>query len=225
MKSNNSQEILSRVEAKRGYLLAHHEFFGYPDPEMLEKYDQLYEYLTLKSKFLSDRVKELVWMGILSAVFEDAGGPIHVKRARQAGISDQEIAEVFFLSQVALGFNVVSFVKDKWSQLIPSADIIEVYGTFIDHLTSKSQISPEIVELIFIGVYSALNKPEGLRFHLVRANQKGWKDEELYEAMSYILLPCGAPTLIEAALVLKDVLMKGEITPTSSFKTWLDNMQ
>ena len=218
------QEVLATVQAKRGYLLAHHEFFGYSDPAMLEKYDQVYEHLTLKSKFLPERVKELVWMGILSAIFEDAGGPIHVKRARQAGVSDQEIAEAVILAQVASGFDVVDFVKDKWSQLIPAADMLEVYGQFIDHLTTKSKIPSEITELILVGVYSALNKPEGLRFHLIRANQQGWKDEEIYEAMSYILLPCGAPTLIDAAMVLKDTLWKGEVKPTSAFKAWRDAM-
>jgi len=48
---DRTKYILETVQAKRGYLLAHHELFGYPDPDMLEKYDQIYEHLTLKLIF------------------------------------------------------------------------------------------------------------------------------------------------------------------------------
>ncbi len=56
MSATSPQEVLAMVQAKRGYLLAHHEFFGYPDPAMLEKYDQVYEHLTLKSKSVMDDI-------------------------------------------------------------------------------------------------------------------------------------------------------------------------
>ena len=219
-----TREILEEVRGKRGYLLTHHEFFGFADPAMLEKYDQVYQHLTLKEKFLEDRVKEFVWLGILAAVYEEAGGPIHIKRAKEAGLTDREIAEVFLLTQVAQGFDVVSFTRDKWGRLIPGVDLLEAYGLFIDQMAARSGIPARTIELILIGVYAALAKGRALRFHLGRANEHGLKDEEIYEAISYILLPCGAPTLIQAAEVLKEALARGELKPSSAFKNWLAAM-
>jgi alkylhydroperoxidase/carboxymuconolactone decarboxylase family protein YurZ len=66
-----------------------------------------------------------------------------------------------------------------------------------------------------------LGKKSALRFHLRRSKEYGLRDEEIYEAMSYILLPCGAPTLIDAVNVLKDVIQKGSLTPNSVFKKWI----
>ena len=50
----SKSEILEKVRAKRGYLLSYHELFWRLDPGLLEKYDQFYTEVTLKTKFLDN---------------------------------------------------------------------------------------------------------------------------------------------------------------------------
>ena len=221
----SGKDVLKELKDKRGYLHTHHEFFGYSDPPMLEKYDQLYEHLVLKKKFLDNYTKELVFLGILAVTLKEVGGPTHIKRAREAGITANEMAEVFFLAQIAKGVDALSFVGDKWAHLLADTNVWQQYDESIKNLTARIKISKKVVELIFIGLYSALGKKAALRFHLCRANKYGLQDEEIYEAMSYIMIICGGPAMIDAADVLKDVLKKGQLKPQSVFKSWVSAMR
>lgn len=217
----SAKDVLKELKDKRGYLHTHHEFFGYSDPPMLEKYDQLYEHLALKKNFLDNYTKEMLFLGILAVTLKEVGGPTHIRRAREAGISADEMAEVFFLAQIARGVDVLSFVGDKWGHLLADSNVWQEYAEFIKNLTTRIKIPENIVELIFIASYAALGKKAALRFHLCRANKYGLQDEEIYEAMSYILIICGGPALIDAAEVLRDVLKKGQFKPQSIFKSWV----
>ena len=215
-----SHGVIERVKAKRGYLLSHHELLAAADPDMLDIYDRLYEHLTLKPKYLDNRRKELVWMGILSAVFETAGGPIHIARAREADVSEAEMAECFNLAQISRGFTVVDFVEREWESLMNGTRAVNTYTDLIDRFARTSVLSITEIELVLIGIHAALVQPKALRLHLLRANRLGLTDGEVYEALSYVLMPCGAPTLIEAAEVVKAALAGQEYEPDSLFKTW-----
>jgi len=210
-------DLIAQVKEKRGYLLPYHELFLCIDPVLLEKYDRFYENLTLKKRHLDNKTKELVWIGILMSVFEEAG-TIHLKRGREAGITDDEISDIVMLTQVARGFEVLVFVEEKWRDHIPNVDPMQIYENLIDHLTEKISVPKNIVELVLIGIYSALPVKAALRFHLKRAKAYGLRDEEIAEAMSFIFIPRGGNVLMEAAQVLKDVIQKGELKPESVFR-------
>lgn len=220
MEDNRSNmDILKEVEEKRGYLLPYHELFWCLDPVLLERYDQFYENLTLKTRFLDNKTKELVWLGILISVFEEAG-TIHLKRARDAGVTDGEISDVIVLSQVAKGFEVLLFIEEKWGKYLPNINIMATYSDLIKNLSKNFKLPENIVELVFIGIYSALPIKKALRYHLVRAKECGLRDEEIAEAMSYIFIPRGGNVLIQAAEVLKDVVKNGELKADSVLKYW-----
>jgi alkylhydroperoxidase/carboxymuconolactone decarboxylase family protein YurZ len=210
-------DLIGKVKEKRGYLLPFHELFLCIDPVLLETYDQFYENLTLKNRHLDNKTKELVWIGILMSVFEEAGS-IHLKRGRDAGITDDEISDIVMITQVAKGFEVLLFVETKWKDHIPNVDPIQIYENLIDHLIEKISLPRDTAELVLIGIYAALPVKEALRFHLKRAKEYGLRDEEIAEAMSFIFIPRGGNVLIEAAQVLKDVIQEGELKPESVFR-------
>lgn len=213
-------DILEKVKAKRGYTLPFHELFCCVDPVLLEKYDAFYENLTLGRRHLDDKTKELVWLGILIAVSEEAG-IIHLERGRKAGITDEEISDVVMLAQVAKGFEALSFLEEKWGEHLPNFEVMKMYDRVIENLTKNIAIARNRVELVLIGVYSALSNKRALRFHLKRAYTHGLRDEEVAEAMSYVFIPCGGNVLIEAAEVIKELVQSRELKPVSSFKIWL----
>jgi alkylhydroperoxidase/carboxymuconolactone decarboxylase family protein YurZ len=224
MESDTAKDVLKRVKEKRGYLLPYHEFFACMDPVLLEKYDEFYTEVTLKSKVLDNKTKELVWIGILACASEEAG-TIHLKRGRKAGISDEEISNVIMITQVAKGFDVLLFVEEKWGSFLPGIKPMEVYGEFVNHLKKGLGLQEKAIELIFIGIYAALEIRKGLEFHLLRAKERGIRDEEIAEAMSFIILPRGGNTMLEAAGILKDLVKEGKYKPDSIFKYWTSDVQ
>jgi alkylhydroperoxidase/carboxymuconolactone decarboxylase family protein YurZ len=194
------------------------------DPVLLEKYDDFYTEVTLKSKVLDNKTKELVWIGILACASEEAG-TIHLKRGREAGITDEEIAEVITITQVAEGFDVLLFVEEKWGFFLPGMKPMEVYAKFVDHLKKGLRLQERAVELIFIGIYAALGIRKGLEFHLLKARELGIRDDEIAEAMSFIILPRGGNTMLEAAGILKNLVKEGRYKPDSIFKYWTSDDQ
>jgi alkylhydroperoxidase/carboxymuconolactone decarboxylase family protein YurZ len=220
--SKASVEVLKKVKEKRGYLLPYHELFGCMDPQLLEKYDAFYTEVTLKAKALDNRTKELVWIGILAGASEEAG-TIHLRRAREAGVTDEEISEVMVITQVAKGFDVLLFVEGKWGSFLTEIKPMEVYENFVKHLKKGLRLPGKTVELIFVGIYAALEIKNGLQFHLVEAKGCGASDEEIAEAMSFIIIPRGGNTLLKAAEVLKDLVKEGRLKPGSIFKYWLSD--
>ena len=214
-------EILAGVKKKRGYLLPYHELFACVDPELLDRYDRFYDCLTLHTKHLDNKTKELVWIGILLSASEEAG-TIHVERGRKAGITDDEIADVIMLTQVAKGFDVLLFAEEKWGAHLPGINPMQIYERLVDRVTDKLTVEKRTAELVFIGIYSALPLKEALRFHLRRGKSHGLRDEEIAEAMSFIFIPRGGNVLIEASEVLKELVQSGELKPDSVFDLFIE---
>lgn len=197
--------LLKSVIKKRGYLLPYHELFLDISSELLESYDTFYENITLKERHLDSKTKELVWAGILMSVNEKAG-TLHLKRGKAAGITDQEFTEVMTLVQLATGFECFIFFKNNWQEEFPNIDSFNCYCSFLNEITSNMKLRKVAIELIFIGIYSALSQNEGLRLHLKRAKDLGINDEQIAEAISYIFIPCGGNVLIDAAEIFKDIV-------------------
>lgn len=218
---DRDKSILESVRKKRGYVLPYHELFWFIDADLLAKYDAFYEQLTLKANHLDNKTKELVWLAILISVFEEAG-TIHVRRAREAGVTDEEIRDVIKLTQIGRGFEVVLFVDEKWRDHLPTIDSLGTYGDLIDSVMERLTIPRRLCELVLIGMYCAIPIPVALKYHLLRAKECGVRDEEIAEAMSFIFIPRGGNVLIEAAQVLKDVVQSGEFKADAIFNYWQD---
>ena len=61
---------LQKLKAKRGYLLPHHGLLALTAPKLLAAYDDAYTALTLESRTLDDRSKEIIWVAILVSTRE-----------------------------------------------------------------------------------------------------------------------------------------------------------
>src|SRR5690625_3452327 len=200
--------LLGDIKKKRGYTLPYHEHYSILDLNLLENYDRFYENLTLKTRYLDDRAKELVWLGILISVYEKEG-TIHVKRAKDAGVTKSEIHDLIILTQLASGINSILFIEKYWADEMLNVNPLKIYKKYIDQFTKESMLENWIIELILIGIYSATSNEIALNIHLKRAAEMQIKGEKILETISFIILPCGGPTLIAASKTLKESVMKG----------------
>ena len=186
---------LAAVEAKRGYLLPYHRMFAADDPELLAAYDKLYEKLTLDRRVLSPRERELVWAGLLTTARE-AHGRIHMQRGIDAGLTSDQLGDAIALGAAAETFPALTFATQHWSEWIaPEATTVR-YLKLTE--VAWGSIEPALAEIILVTCQAARLETEAQRLHLVRAFEAGATRGQIAEALSYILLPCGGPTLIEA---------------------------
>lgn len=69
----------------------------------------------------------------------------------------------------------------------------------------RPELSKRDRSLITVTALIALNRPEQLRFHLVRARQNGLTEEELIETITHLAFYSGWPTALNATAVAKEV--------------------
>ncbi|MGH9762575.1 MAG: carboxymuconolactone decarboxylase family protein [Blastocatellia bacterium] len=72
----------------------------------------------------------------------------------------------------------------------------------------RSELSKRDRSLVTVAALIALNRPEQLRFHLVRAVKNGVKEEELIEVITHLAFYSGWPNAMNAVTVAKDLFSK-----------------
>ena len=75
----SAESRLNTVREKRGYLMPHHGLLALTAPELLQGYDACYSALTLGNRYLAEKDKEFIWLGIL-AVKEEFLATQHVAK-------------------------------------------------------------------------------------------------------------------------------------------------
>lgn len=115
--SDRARELLERMRARRGYVLAFHELLAEHLPEVLEAYDAYYSRIWLTRNVLDARTKELVAIGIHAAVLEREGLEIHMRRAVEAGVTEPEIVEAFTLAAIPAGTYGVVVAAEVWQRV------------------------------------------------------------------------------------------------------------
>ena len=190
------EDALRRIEAKRGYRLSYHRMLAAADPALLLAYDEFYERLTLRSRTLTPAAREIVWTA-LQAATREAQGTIHLKRAEAAGVSRALIADaVAIAAAVETWPALVGFGAGPWADWIPEADALTRYAAMVD--AARGGIDPATAEIAAVVCHGARRTLRGLKLHLPRAFAAGATRDAIAEGLSYILLPAGGPTLIEA---------------------------
>ncbi len=190
------EEILAQVEAKRGYLLSYHRMLANDDPGLLAAYDQFYEKLTLAPRVLSAKEREYVWAGLLATAREEHGR-IHMERAVKAGLTLDEIGDAIALAGAAASYSTLAFAMKSWSDWMPKEATTQRYLAVTQ--TARGRVPAPIAEMILAVCHAATGCRAAQRLHLVRAFDAGITKSQMAEAMSYLILPCGGPTLIDAA--------------------------
>lgn len=202
------QAVLDAVQAKRGYLLPYHRMFAASAPKLLERYDAFYECLTLESRVLTPVQKETVWAALL-AVAREAHGFIHMRRAVAAGLTQADIVRAVTLASVAESFGVMRFSAENWSAWTLPEAMEAAYLAMFD--AAASGLDPMLAHLAGAVCQGARRDRAGTILHLRQAFAHGAKPAEVCEGMSYMLLPCGGNTLIEAVSYWEDAAKSGTV--------------
>ena len=171
------------------------------DPSLLEAYDCFYENLTLKKRTLSGKNRELIWAALQVAADEEHGH-IHMKRAKKLGLGESILSDSIALAAAAESHRALWFGLTHWSEWISEESSVKKYLKICD--TARGEIEPNIAEIILVVCHAARRSYSPMRIHLSRAFNLGTNQAELAEALSYMLLPCGGPTLIDAVQVWEE---------------------
>lgn len=81
-------------------------------------------------------------------------------------------------------------------------------GVLFDDVWERPELSKRDRSLITVASLIALNRPDQLRFHLVRAVENGVKQEELIEAITHLAFYCGWPSAMTAIMLAKELFSK-----------------
>ncbi|MDP9266135.1 MAG: carboxymuconolactone decarboxylase family protein [Chloroflexota bacterium] len=116
-KKARSEALVERLKAKRGYLLPFHRLLAAHAPGTLEKYDDFYSQVWFERNVLDPRVKELIAVGIHTAILEREGLEIRMKRAMKAGATEAEIVEAVTLAGIPAGMYTVLVGSHVWDRI------------------------------------------------------------------------------------------------------------
>lgn len=73
---------------------------------------------------------------------------------------------------------------------------------------ARPELSPRDRSLVTVSALIAMNRPDQLRSHLLRARQNGLSEAELVETLTHLAFYAGWPSAITAATVAKEVFAK-----------------
>lgn len=192
----SSGKVLAQVEGKRGYRLSFHRMLAAADPELLAAYDAFYDRLALRARVLAARERELVWTALFASLREMLG-TIHLKRAEAASVPREQIADAIAIAAAVETWPaLVEFGHGQWSEWVGRSNAMQRYERIFN--AACGAIEPAAAETMAIVCHAARRSLDGLKFHLPRAFKAGATRDGIAEGLSYLLLPCGGPALIEA---------------------------
>lgn len=122
--------LLASMKERRGYLLPFHVLLAEHDPEFLESYNALLEAAFLDPRALDRRTKELVLIGILTAISAPASHiEAHMRAALAAGASSKEVLEGLELVMPSAGAARFMEGLEVWHKVVqaeaPTSEVLE----------------------------------------------------------------------------------------------------
>lgn len=193
--SDLGERVLAEVEGKRGYLLPYHRMFAASAPELLRDYDRFYQSLTLDPRVLTPYQRETVWAGLLAAARE-VHGFIHMRRAVAAGLSEHDRVRAVTIAAMSEGHEVLAFSAGNWAAWTDPDAVQTSYLSAFGAVAGD--LEPALAHLTALVCHAARRHEPGVRLHLVEGFKHGLRTDQICEGLSYLLLPCGGNTLIEA---------------------------
>ena len=109
--------LIQKIKSKGTWLLNFHKLLLKNDPEMLEKWDDLYSTEKFKERFITAREKELVDLAISAIMKWKPGLEIHIKKSVDMGITEPEITEIFSLAAMSAGIPCMMFASDVYEEM------------------------------------------------------------------------------------------------------------
>jgi alkylhydroperoxidase/carboxymuconolactone decarboxylase family protein YurZ len=186
---------LAAVRRKRGYLLSYHRLLHGLDPELLAAYDAFYTRFTLDDAVLSPVEKETVWLALIVATRARVG-TIHLKRAAEAGMGGEAIADALALAAACESLDAIGFAGDAFPAWTDEPRLVKRYLKAFE--AARGRTRPVLAEIAAAVAHAGRRCAPGLRLHLERAFRKGARPAQVGKALSFVLLHCGGPTMLDA---------------------------
>jgi alkylhydroperoxidase/carboxymuconolactone decarboxylase family protein YurZ len=202
--------LLERIAAGRGYVLPHHRFLAEHAPRALAAYDALYRSITMAAGALAPPDRERVWMALL-AIHRKFSWRIHLQRAREAGLSDADVAECLALAAYAAGHDVLAFGAAEWSSEVTPGALAAAADTLFE--TARGRMPAGTAHLVLTVCHATRGDQAGVRRHLPPALRAGVARAALAEGLAYVLLECGVNALIESVETWSAAAAAGECPP------------
>lgn len=187
--------ILEKVRRKRGYLLAYHRLLHGIAPELLAAYDEFYTQFTLTGRALTPVQKETVWIALIAATRARVG-TIHLRRAVRAGMGKEAIADALAIAAACESLDAFDFARDAFPGWTDEPRLAKRYLKAFD--AARGRTRPALAEIAAVVAHAGRRNAAGIRIHLVRAFKRGAKRAQVAEALSFVLLHCGGPTMVDA---------------------------
>jgi len=94
-RATQSEQLIARMQAARGYIYPEWELAARMDPEFTEAYNRIYELGLGEGQHISAKVREFVVIGLLAFRGADRDGLVaHMRRAIRLGATKEELFEV-----------------------------------------------------------------------------------------------------------------------------------
>ena len=194
-KRDDGAELLDAMLAKRGYLLSYHRMLGASDPQLLANYDALYTRLTLDQRVLTPVERETVWVALISTTRERYAY-FHFERAIAAGMDTDAIGDAVAVAAACEAFEAMHFSQGAFAKWLPDSAAIARYLRMFE--TARGQLPAAAAEISAVVCHAAHRNADGMRVHLARAFASGASREQMAEALAFVLLHRGGPTMIDA---------------------------
>ncbi len=217
MQDEELAEFLSEVRDKRGYLLPHHGLMAISMPQLLDAYDELYTTIALTERQLTRLQHEFVWMGVLIATNEDLGTH-HIKRFRDAGGTDAELAAATNLTAFVKGSDAHHFIDRHWMPHLPEFSPRDEYLAAFRRLAAETPLP--LAHMTACAVHTCLANWDGLRWQIVAGYADGVDEMELAEAFSIAMFPGSVPNYVEAARVWRELIAADSVPASDVFRKW-----
>lgn len=209
--------LLSGIRAKRGYLLPHHGLMAITAPALLEAYDNAYTQLALADRVLSHHDREFVWLAILIAT-DEAIATHHIPKFQKAGGTDAEIETILAVTALALGFEAYRFVGKHWLPHLPGCNPSDSYLRALR--LAGGEVPMRLVHMAAAAVFVCKAGWDALALQIVAAYDDGVPELDLAEAVSLTMFPGSVPHFVEAARVWRELIVKGKVEASPTFREW-----
>jgi len=219
MQPDELNEFLQQVREKRGYLLPHHGLMAVSSPAMLDAYDALYTSIALTERVLTRRQHEFVWMGVLIAT-DEILGTHHIKRFRDAGGTDEELAAATAITAFAKGAQAYHFVNDYWLPHLPGFKPRQQYLDAFRQVAGSTPLP--LAHMTACAVHVCTGHWNALRWQIAGAYEDQTDEQELAEALSVAMFPGSVPNFVEAAGVWREMIANGEVEASEVFRNWAE---
>lgn len=187
--------LLREVRRKRGYVLTYHRLMAQLDPALLAAYDAFYTRMTLAARVLSPAEKETVWLALIVATRARVG-TLHFRRAVKAGLSKAAIADAVAIGAACESLDPVRFAGEAFASFLPKTGAIGGYLRAFE--AARGRVRPVLAEIAAAVAQAGRRCGPGVQLHVKRAFERGARREQLAEAMTYVLLHCGGPAMLDA---------------------------